>query len=111
VLEAASYSEAAARAAWVRSQLQQQLVGGPDAVLRPMTVEGPEVGPRSNTYLRFRAKLNRNFHGKRKGDKVWVEGDVGNSLRRQLRMHADHGYWSSSVGPLVVAADSYDMQV
>jgi hypothetical protein len=74
VLEAAGYSEAAARAAWVRSQLQQPMIGGSDAILSPMDVTGPELEPHSRTMtsLRFKAKLNRNFCGKRKGEEVWV---------------------------------------
>lgn len=71
VLGAAGYSEAAARAAWVRSQLQQPLLGGPDALVH-MDLLGPEVGSKAC----FNAVLSRSFAGRRKRSRVTVEVDV-----------------------------------
>jgi hypothetical protein len=64
-----------------------------------------EAEPR-HTYLRFKARLNRNFRRRRKGEEVIIEGDVVHGWCRQLKMRAVQGYWESSVGGLVLGVDN-----
>jgi hypothetical protein len=105
VLEAAGCNEAAACAAWVCNQLQQPLLGGRHELLSKVNAEGPQALPH-RTYLRFKARLHRNFRGKRKGEEVLVEGDVGPPWGRELQMHEEQGSRHSSVGGLVLGVDS-----
>jgi hypothetical protein len=77
VLEAAGYSEAAARAPWVRSQLQRPLLEGPDALL---TIDQEDW--EAAIAATFNAELRRPFAGQRKHSKVSVQVNVeqGNAM-------------------------------
>jgi hypothetical protein len=95
----------------MRTQLQQPLLGEASwlgalpELLSYVHDKGSEAEPRL-IYLRFRARLNRNFRGRRKGEEVIVEGDVAPGWCRELKMRAVQGCWESSVGGLVLGVDN-----
>jgi hypothetical protein len=71
VLEVAGNSEAAAKASWVRSQLQRPLLGGQDALL---SIDADDWN--AATAATFTAQLMRPFRGQRKFSTALVQVDV-----------------------------------
>lgn len=100
VLEAAGYSEAAAKASWIRSQLQQPLLGGPAALLS-LDLEY-DVGDIQTKC--FSATLNRAYKGKRKHSDVDVVVDVSH---RRVKLHGQSDGWAQVI-PLALAAPDMD---
>lgn len=108
MLDAAGYCEAAARSAWIRSQLQRPLLGGPEALLSMTYANVPEDD--KSTVLRFMAQLNRGFYGSCKGDTVQIACHVQPDGMRTLSLSKQQGNWFREVKELVLAADSCSLQ-
>jgi hypothetical protein len=96
VLEAAGYSEAAGRAAWVRNQLHTPLLHGPGALLDYAYMSDDYNGI---DVIHFPAFLQRRYYGQRRGTDVSVAINV-----EEHTVQLDFGgEWGQQVGFEMVA--------